>query len=36
MSESIDTPAGPPVPPIAEQLTPIERVSAQVGIRPED
>ncbi|WP_260853434.1 thiamine pyrophosphate-dependent enzyme [Kocuria palustris] len=24
------------MPPIAEQLTPIERVSAQVGIRPED
>ena len=36
VSESIDTPAGPPVPPIAEQLTPIERVSAQVGIRPEE
>lgn len=36
MSESIDTPVGPPIPPAREELTPIERVSSHMGISPED
>ena len=36
MSESIDTPVGPPIPPAPAQLTPIERVSSHMGISPED
>ncbi|WP_407656883.1 pyruvate dehydrogenase (acetyl-transferring) E1 component subunit alpha [Kocuria soli] len=36
MSESIDTPVGPPIPPARQELTLVERVSSQMGISPED